>query len=183
MHTVERRLIARRNHNYAALQALGTKIALQKVVDFATALAHQPSDNHIRVGVTAHHAQQPTLTDTRSREYSEPLTAATRQHRVDRMDPSCEGCFNAWPLRRRRRQSVQPRSRRQCRLRPTINAMAMGVDHAGAAFLGALGELDHQYGVLGGEAHRGEQPDLEEDVVVQPAQGDREDRAEAEAAT
>ena len=52
------------------------------------------------------------------------------------------------------------------------------VDHALALPFGALGELDHQDRVLGGKAHRREQADLEIDVVLQPAQRHREDRAD-----
>ena len=44
--------------------------------------------------------------------------------------------------------------------------------------LGLLGELDHQDRVLRREAHRRQQADLEIDVVLQPAQRHREDRAD-----
>jgi hypothetical protein len=53
-------------------------------------------------------------------------------------------------------------------------ASIAGVIGALAAALGLLGELDDQDRVLGGQAHRRQQPDLEIHVVLQPARPDRQ---------
>ena len=46
------------------------------------------------------------------------------------------------------------------------------VDDARAFTLGALGKLDHQDRVLGRQSHGRDQPDLQVNVVLQPAQRD-----------
>ncbi len=52
-----------------------------------------------------------------------------------------------------------------------------GVTDGFPALLRVDGEFDDQDRVLGGEAHRGQKADLEVDVVVEPANRGREDRA------
>ena len=138
MNTVQRRLIARRNHDHAALQAFGTEIALEKFVHFATTLTDQAGDDHVGIRVAAHHAQQHALADAGAEKYSQSLTAAARQQRIDRMNAGRERCANARPLRRRRRQPVESRASRQQRLRPTIDAAPVRIDHAAQQFRSRL---------------------------------------------
>ena len=57
-------------------------------------------------------------------------------------------------------------------------AIYRGLEAGLAAFLGLLGELDDQDGVLGGQADQHDKADLRQDVVVQAAQIDAEDRGE-----
>ena len=59
----------------------------------------------------------------------------------------------------------------QDRPQPDARGLDRRVDDALALLLRALGEFDHQDGVLRGQAHGREQPDLEVDVVLEARAG------------
>ena len=82
--------------------------------------------------------------------------------------------------RERQRQHAEDEREAGHQDRPQADARGLErrVDHARALLLLLLGELDHQDRVLRGEAHRRQQADLQEHVVLEPAQGHREHRAD-----
>ncbi len=82
------------------------------------------------------------------------------------------------PVEMRQRQHAEDEgeARHQDRAKPDSRRLQRRVDDAHALPLASLGELDHQDRVLGREAHRREQADLQVDVVLEAPQRDREHR-------
>ena len=66
----------------------------------------------------------------------------------------------------------------QDRSKPDPRGLDRGIDDPFALPLGALCEFVHQDRVLRGEAHRRQKPDLQEHVILEPAQRDEQDRAD-----
>ena len=83
------------------------QVALDKLVDFAAALADQRHDVHVGRRVARHHAQRDALADARAGEDSDPLSFAAGQHAVDRPNAGRQRRVDARPLHGRQRRAIQ----------------------------------------------------------------------------
>ncbi|MOA29301.1 hypothetical protein D3C78_1503070 [compost metagenome] len=64
LHTQQRRNIRWRGNHHGTRAAFCTENVLDKVFNFTTTLANQAHDDHVRLRVTCHHAEQDGFTDT-----------------------------------------------------------------------------------------------------------------------
>ena len=100
---------------------------------------------------------------------------------ADNIPPTTPVPMSFWPARPRsggdrQREDAGDEGDGRHQDRPQAQARAFqgGVQRRLALPFRAFGEFDDQDGVLGRQAHGGEKPDLEEDVVGEAAQGRRQ---------
>lgn len=87
LHAQQRRHVRRRGDHHRARPAFGAENVLDKVFDLAATLADQANDDHIRLGITGHHAEQHALADAGAGEQAHTLAAADGQQSVDGAHP------------------------------------------------------------------------------------------------
>ena len=84
--------VRRRGDHHRARPAFGAENVLDKVFDLAATLADQANDDHIRTGITGHHAEQHALADAGAGEQAHTLAAADGQQSVDGAHPTSSTC-------------------------------------------------------------------------------------------
>uniref|UniRef100_A0A6V1RAB4 Uncharacterized protein n=1 Tax=Heterosigma akashiwo TaxID=2829 RepID=A0A6V1RAB4_HETAK len=79
----QRRRVGRCGNDDAAPAAFLAQDVLDEFLHLAAALADQADDDHIRLGVARHHAEQHALADAGAGEQAQALAAAHRQQGID----------------------------------------------------------------------------------------------------